>query len=49
MPFPDKHEQFSSQERDGTFEAPELSRPRVAPGPANVYAAVAEARMRFDA
>jgi hypothetical protein len=26
-----------------------LPRPRIAPGPADVYAAVAEARTRFDA
>ena len=40
---------FLRSNGDGTFEAPELPRPRVAPGPADVYAAVAEARTRFDA
>jgi argininosuccinate lyase len=49
IPFRDAHEHVAGQVRDGTFEAPELPRPRVAPGPADVYAAVAEARTRFDA
>jgi argininosuccinate lyase len=49
MPFRDAHEHVAGQVRDGTFEAPEVPRPRVAPGPADVYAAVAEARTRFDA
>jgi argininosuccinate lyase len=49
IPFRDAHERIAGQVRDGTFEAPALPRPRVAPGPANVYAAVAEARTRFDA
>jgi argininosuccinate lyase len=48
IPFRDAHEQIAGQIREGTFEAPELPRPRVAPGPADVSAAVAEARMRFD-
>jgi argininosuccinate lyase len=49
MPFRDAHEHVARQVRDGTFEAPVLPRARVAPGPADVYAAVAEARTRFDA
>jgi argininosuccinate lyase len=49
MPFRDAHEHVAGQLRDGTFEAPPLPRPRVAPGPADVYAAVAEARTRFGA
>ncbi len=49
IPFRDAHEHVAGQVRDGTFEAPAFSRPRVAPGPADVYAAVAEARSRFDA
>jgi argininosuccinate lyase len=49
IPFRDAHEHVAGQVRDGTFEAPELPRPRVAPGPADVYAAVAEARTRFEA
>jgi argininosuccinate lyase len=49
IPFRDAHEQIAGQVRGGTFEAPELPPPRVAPGPADVYAAIAEARARFDA
>ena len=49
MPFRDAHEHVAGQVRDGTFEAPVLPRARVAPGPADVYAAVVEARTRFDA
>jgi argininosuccinate lyase len=49
IPFRDAHEHVARQVRDGTFEAPELPRTRVAPGPADVYAAVAEARTRFGA
>jgi argininosuccinate lyase len=49
MPFRDAHEHVAGQVRDGTFEAPVLPRARVAPGPADVYGAVAEARTRFDA
>jgi argininosuccinate lyase len=49
IPFRDAHEHVAGQVRAGTFEAPESPRPRVAPGPADVYAAVAEARARFDA
>jgi argininosuccinate lyase len=49
IPFRDAHEHVAGQVRDGTFEAPDSPRPRVAPGPADVYAAVAEARTRFDA
>jgi argininosuccinate lyase len=48
IPFRDAHELVAGQVRDGSFGAPELPRPRVAPGPADVSAAVAEARMRFD-
>ena len=49
IPFRDAHEHVAGQVRDGTFEPPPEPRPRVAPGPADVYAAVAEARTRFDA
>jgi argininosuccinate lyase len=45
--FRDAHEQVATQVREGTFEPPEVRRPRLAPGPANVPAAVAEARARF--
>jgi argininosuccinate lyase len=48
IPFRDAHEHVAGQVRDGTFEAPP-SRSRIAPGPADVYAAVVEARTRFDA
>jgi argininosuccinate lyase len=48
VPFRDAHEHVAGQVRDGTFEAPESPRPRVAPGPADVYSAVTEARMRFE-
>jgi argininosuccinate lyase len=49
IPFRDAHEHVAGRVRAGTFEAPALPRPRVAPGPADVHAAVAEARLRFDA
>jgi argininosuccinate lyase len=49
IPFRDAHEHVAGQVRDGTFEAPDVPRSRIAPGPADVYAAVAEARTRFDA
>jgi argininosuccinate lyase len=45
VPFRDAHEQIAGQVRAGTFE-PEEPRPRLAPGPAEVSAAVAEARAR---
>jgi argininosuccinate lyase len=48
IPFREAHEHVAGQVRDGTFEAP-TPRRRVAPGPADVSAAVAEARSRFDA
>jgi len=47
IPFRDAHELVAGQVRDGSFEAPDSPRPRVAPGPADVHAAVAEARSRF--
>jgi argininosuccinate lyase len=48
VPFRDAHEQIAAQVRAGTFEPTEEQRPRLAPGPANVPAAVAMARARFD-
>jgi argininosuccinate lyase len=45
LPFRDAHEQIAGQVRAGTFE-PVEPRPRLAPGPAEVAAAVAEARAR---
>jgi argininosuccinate lyase len=49
LAFRDAHELVAGQVRDGTFEAPAGSRPRVAPGPAGVHEAIAAARQRFDA
>ncbi len=49
IPFRDAHELVAGQVRDGSFEPSDSPRPRVAPGPADVRAAVAEARSRFDA
>jgi argininosuccinate lyase len=46
VPFRDAHEQIAASVRDGSFEPPPL-RPRLAPGPADVAAAVAEARRRL--
>jgi argininosuccinate lyase len=46
-PFRDAHEQIAGEVRDGTFEPPHATAPRQAPGPADVRAAVAEARARF--
>jgi argininosuccinate lyase len=48
VPFRDAHEQIAAQVRAGTFEPTEEQRPRLAPGPANVPAAVAMARARFE-
>jgi argininosuccinate lyase len=48
MPFRDAHERVASEIRDGTFQAPEAMAPRHSPGPADVEAAVAAARARFD-
>jgi argininosuccinate lyase len=45
--FREAHEQIAGQVRAGTFEPPDLSLPRVAPGPADVAAAVAAARARL--
>jgi argininosuccinate lyase len=46
-PFRDAHEQVAGEVRDGTFDPPESTAPRHSPGPADVHAAVAEARSRF--
>jgi argininosuccinate lyase len=46
-PFRDAHEQVAGEVRDGTFEPPDETAPRHAPGPADVHAAIAEARTRF--
>jgi argininosuccinate lyase len=47
IPFRDAHEQIAGEVRDGTFEPPETTTPRHPPGPADVHAAVIEARRRF--
>jgi argininosuccinate lyase len=47
IPFRDAHERIASEVRDGSFEPPDEGAPRLAPGPADVRAAVAEARARL--
>ena len=47
VPFRDAHEQVAAEVRAGTFEPPETEPPRIAPGPANVAAAVQVARARL--
>ena len=47
-PFRDAHEQIAEQVREGTFEPPEQRRPRRAPGPGGVRAALEAARSRLD-
>jgi argininosuccinate lyase len=47
VPFRDAHEQVAAEVRAGTFEPPAESLPRVAPGPAEVRAAVEAARQRL--
>ena len=47
LPFRDAYEQVADEVRGGSFVAPDDVSPRHAPGPADVHAAVAEARSRF--
>src|SRR3954471_11824220 len=47
VPFRDAHEQVAAEVRAGTFEPPQDTAPRFAPGPAAVAAAVAAARSRL--
>jgi len=47
VPFRDAHEHVAAEVRAGTFEPPETPVPRIAPGPANVAAAVQAARARL--
>jgi argininosuccinate lyase len=47
VPFRDAHEHVAAQVRAGTFEPPSETPPRIAPGPAEVPAAVAAARIRL--
>jgi argininosuccinate lyase len=47
VPFRDAHEQVAGEVRAGTFEPPAETAPRVAPGPADVAAAIAAARDRI--
>ena len=47
VPFRDAHERVAGQVRAGTFEPPAEAPPRVAPGPAQVRAAVDAARARL--
>jgi argininosuccinate lyase len=48
VPFRDAHEQVAAEVRAGTFEPPEQSAARLAPGPADVAAAVTAARARLS-
>jgi argininosuccinate lyase len=48
IPFRDAHEDVAGRVRAGTFEAPAVARPRIAPGPEDVREAVAEAGTRFE-
>jgi argininosuccinate lyase len=45
--FRDAHEEVAGEVRDGTFDPPRCEPPRHPPGPADVRAAVDEARSRF--
>jgi hypothetical protein len=47
MPFRDAHERVAVEVREGTFEPPDEVASRKPPGPADVRAAVAEARARI--
>jgi argininosuccinate lyase len=49
VPFRDAHEHVAESVLDGTFEEPENARPRLAPGPADVRAAVHAAQKRIAA
>jgi argininosuccinate lyase len=49
VPFRDAHEQVAGQVRAGTFEPPDATLPRIAPGPQDVRAAVSAARARLRA
>jgi argininosuccinate lyase len=47
VPFRDAHEEVAGSIRDGTFDPPEQTSQRAAPGPGGVREALAEARRRF--
>jgi argininosuccinate lyase len=47
VPFREAHERVAAQARDGTFEAPEETLRRGAPGPDGIREALDEARRRF--
>ena len=47
VPFREAHERVAASVRDGTYRPPADVAPRYAPGPADVRAAVAEARRRL--
>ena len=47
VPFRDAHERVAASVREGTYRPPADVAPRYAPGPADVRAAVAEARRRL--
>ena len=47
VPFRDAHEQVAQTVRQGTFQPPETTRARPAPGPDGVREAITDARLRF--
>jgi argininosuccinate lyase len=49
VPFRDAHEQIAAEIRAGTFEPPEQSAVRLAPGPGGIRAALVDAEARFGA
>jgi argininosuccinate lyase len=49
VPFRDAHEQIAAEIRAGTFEPPEQSAVRLAPGPGGIRAALVDAKARFGA
>jgi argininosuccinate lyase len=48
VPFREAHERVAADVREGTFDPPESSPPRAAPGPGAVREAVAAARARLE-
>ncbi len=48
VPFREAHERVAAEVRAGTFEPPETTAPQMAPGPADVRAAVKAARARLS-
>jgi argininosuccinate lyase len=48
VPFREAHERVAAEVRAGTFDPPETTAPQVAPGPADVSAAIQAARARLN-